>query len=621
MAYSKCIFLLVLLMAPALAQVHSDSRGRVNVMFIMADDLGWADTTLYGHTSLYETPHLERLAKRGMLFDRAYTSSPLCSPTRSAVLTGLHPARTGITAPTCHLKGDPILKPRLNPKTPAHHRLLALIKPNRLDTTYPSLAKDLRGAGYHTAHFGKWHLGMKPYTALEHGFDIDIPHWHGPGPAGSYVAPWKFPNFKEAYPGEHIEDRMGDEIVAYLEKRAQDKEPFFINYWQFSVHGPFNAKEEYIASYRDRVDPEKDEQHSPTYAAMVKSLDDNIGRVLDALDRLKLSEHTLIFFYSDNGGNMYSNIEGTYPTSNRPLRGGKGNNWDGGVRVPGIVVWPGHIEAGSRSNERIVSTDFYPTILDLLGIAKKPGQHFDGLSIRPALEGSVLPSRYTFTYFPHSTKVPDTFPNSAAVYDEEWKLIRLLHGADDGQHEHWLFHLKSDIGERENVAAKNPEKVRELSVALDQFLRETGAVYPTPNPNYQSPTEAQGAASDDWVVRGGTGTLTDGKFEISPAGNTRKPPFIATARFNARGTLTVSLTVQTEGGDFGLTWRQSNKDFEKDDAQTQVVAGSPEFQTVTFSVPAAGNVSHIRLHLPPTKTRIDEVTIAGSSKGRYQWEF
>ncbi|MEO0413797.1 MAG: sulfatase-like hydrolase/transferase [Verrucomicrobiota bacterium] len=470
-----------------LAPLSMKAESRPNILFIMADDLGWADTTLYGHTTLHETPHLQRLAERGMLFHRAYTSSPLCSPTRSAVLTGLHPARTGLTAPTCHIAGDPILRPSLNPRTPKHQPLLNLVKPNRLDTNYPSIAKTLKTAGYTTAHFGKWHLGLAPFTALDHGFDIDIPHWHGPGPAGSYVAPWKFKDFDEAYPGEHIEDRMGDEIVTFLNEHQDSDSPFFINYWQFSVHGPFNAKEEYIESYRDKVDPENDEQHSPTYAAMVKSLDDNIGKVLDALDSTGLADNTLIFFYSDNGGNMYSDVEGTYPTSNRPLRGGKGNNWDGGVRVPGIAVWPGKIEPGSESHQRITSTDFFPTFLDLLDLEKPKDQIFDGISIAPALKGEKLDRDYTFTYFPHSTKVPDSFSNNVAVYDEEWKLIRLLHGGKDREHEHWLFHLKSDIGETTNVADQHPEKVKELSAALDDFLDRTGATYPTPNPNYVPP--------------------------------------------------------------------------------------------------------------------------------------
>jgi len=486
--------------------------------------LGWADTTLYGHTALYKTPNLERLAKRGMLFERAYTASPLCSPTRSAVLTGLHPARTGLTAPTCHIAGEPILRPSLKLNTAAHHKLLSLTKVNRLDTKYPNMAKTLKQAGYHTAHFGKWHLGRSPFTALDHGFDVDIPNWYGPGPAGSYVAPWKFPDFKEAYPGEHIEDRMADEIDAYLEKRAEDKKPFFINYWQFSVHGPFNAKADYIESYKGKVDPE-DAQNSPTYAAMVKSLDDNVGRVLDQLDELKLSKNTLIFFYSDNGGNMYSQVDGTTPTSNRPLRGGKGNNWDGGVRVPCIAVWPGHIEEGSKSEELVTSTDFYPTILDLLEIPKNESQTFDGLSIRPALEGKPMDNRRIFTYFPHTTKVPDTFPNSAAIYDNEWKLIRLLHNAPNGDHEHWLFHLKKDIGERNEVSKKYPKKVAELNKELDRFLAETGAIYPTPNPNYNpdhasapKPKKTYSAAQFKKMDKNQNGFITLKEYIGNPVG-------------------------------------------------------------------------------------------------------
>ena len=507
-----------------LLAIGATFSAKTNVVFIMADDLGWADTTLYGHTALYETPNLERLAKRGMLFERAYTASPLCSPTRSAVLTGLHPARTGLTAPTCHIAGEPILRPSLKQNTPAHHKLLTLVKPNRLDTKYPNLAKTLKQVGYHTAHFGKWHLGRSPFTALDHGFDVDIPNWYGPGPAGSYVAPWKFPEFKEAYPGEHIEDRMADEIDAYLEKRAEDKKPFFINYWQFSVHGPFNAKADYIESYKGKVDPE-DAQNSPTYAAMVKSLDDNVGRVLDQLDELKLSKNTLIFFYSDNGGNMYSQVDGTTPTSNRPLRGGKGNNWDGGVRVPCIAVWPGHIEEESKSEELVTSTDFYPTILDLLEIPKNESQTFDGLSIRPALEGKPMDNRRIFTYFPHTTKVPDTFPNSAAIYDNEWKLIRLLHNAPNGDHEHWLFHLKKDIGERNEVSKKHPKKVAELSKELDRFLAETRAIYPTPNPNYNpdhasapKPQKTYSAAQFKKMDKNQNGFITLKEYIGNPVG-------------------------------------------------------------------------------------------------------
>jgi arylsulfatase A-like enzyme len=457
---------------------------RPNVLFILADDLGWADTTLYGHTDFYETPQLKRLAGRGMLLTRHYTSSPLCSPTRSAVITGQHPARTGFTTPGGHT--PKVVLQAVAAKTGKADQKLTFLQPvTRLDTQYETIAQRLKSEGYRTAHFGKWHLGSEPYSPLEHGFDLDIPHHPGPGPAGSYVAPWKFKHIKEAYSGEHIEDRMGDEIAAYLEEhqKSSDK-PFFINYWQFSVHGPFNAKESYVEEFRSKVDPDNP-QRSPTYAAMVKSLDDNIGKVLDTLDRLDLAKNTIIIFSSDNGGNMYNEIDGTFPTSNTPLRGGKGANWDGGVRVPGIAVWPGKIEAGSTSDELVTSTDFYPTLLDMLNLKPSLGQTFDGESVLPVFDGGSIGDRPIYTFFPHSTKVPDTLPPSAAIYDGHWKLFRFFHDGPNGIHRHELYDLANDIGETSNVASAHPERVNQMIASLEAFLEDTQAITPRYNPLYQ----------------------------------------------------------------------------------------------------------------------------------------
>jgi arylsulfatase A-like enzyme len=241
-----------------------------------------------------------------------------------------------------------------------------------------TLAERLKEAGYATGHFGKWHLGPEPYSPLQQGFDVDVPHHAGPGPAGSFVAPWKFKDFKERAPGEHIEDRMAAEAVAWMEKeRAR---PFFLNYWMFSVHAPFDAKKALIEKYRSRVDP-KDPQRSPTYAAMVQSKDDAVGTLLDALDRLGIADRTAVVFYSDNGGNMYNEIDGTTPTSNRPLRGGKTTMWEGGIRVPCVVSWPGVTRAGTRSEAMIQSADFYPTTLSLLGLPPTPNHPIDGVNI------------------------------------------------------------------------------------------------------------------------------------------------------------------------------------------------------------------------------------------------
>lgn len=451
-----------------------------NIVFILADDLGWSDTTLYGTTKLYQTPNLERLAKRGMTFSRAYSASPLCSPTRASILSGQTPARTGITAPNCHLP-EVKLEASVQAKAPANKKSLMCDSATRFNTTHFTLAEALKKAGYATAHFGKWHLGPPPYSPLEQGFDIDIPHTPGPGPTGSFVAPWKFKDFKEKTPGEHIEDRMGDEAVAWMEKNKD--RPFFLNYWQFSVHAPFDAKKSLIEKYRALVDP-KDPQRSPTYAAMVESMDDSVGKLLDALDRLGIADRTAIIFYSDNGGNMYNTVDNTTPTSNAPLRGGKATVHEGGTRVPCVVSWPQVTKPGTRSQTLVQSTDFYPTILGLLNLKPQDGQVFDGINLADAFAAKPLPRKALFTYFPHSPGVPDTLPPAISVTGEDWKLIRLFHEGENGAHAYHLYNLKTDIGETTDLAAKMPDRVRKLDALIENFLIETKAVIPKPNPDF-----------------------------------------------------------------------------------------------------------------------------------------
>lgn len=473
------ILVLSLLLA-ASDDVASRPTARPNVVFILADDLGWADTTLYGHTRFHQTPNVERLARRGMTFTRAYAASPLCSPTRASILTGLSPARTGITAPVCHLP-DVILEAAPGKKAPAGTKAIPPASVTRLKTEYTTLAEALGDAGYATGHFGKWHLGHRPYSALEHGFGVDVPAWPGPGPAGSYVAPWKFPDFRPEAPEEHIEDRMAREAVAFLE-RNRDR-PFFLNYWMFSVHAPFDAKRSLVEKHRPRADP-ADAQRSPTYAAMVESMDDAVGTLLDALDRLEVAGRTIVIFSSDNGGNMYSDVDGTTPTSNRPLRGGKATVFEGGIRVPLVVVWPGVVAGSTRSDAVVQSCDFYPTILEMLGLGPRDGQRFDGVSFVPALKGGPLERGPIFTYFPHAPRVPDWLPPSVAVHSGDWKLIRIFHGGEGGEHRWKLFHLAEDLGERNDLAAAEPGRVKELDALIGRFLSDTEAVVPVGNPDF-----------------------------------------------------------------------------------------------------------------------------------------
>ncbi len=457
------------------------SSDKPNVIIILADDLGYSDTTLYGKTKLYQTPNIERLAKRGMTFTHAYAASPLCSPTRASILTGQNPARIGITAPAGHEKNRVTFKAEVPEKSHANRKATDLISASRLDTTYYTIGDMMKANGYATGHFGKWHLGHPPYSPLEQGFDVDVPHWPGPGPAGNFVAPWAFPKLKATKPGEHIEDRMAQEAVAFIEKNKD--RPFYLNYWQFSVHAPFNAKKELVEKYRKLIDP-NDPQRSPTYAAMVESMDDAIGTLLDALEKNGLSEKTIIIFTSDNGGNMYNEIDGTTPTSNAPLRGGKATVFEGGIRVPWIVDWPGVTKAGSRSDTPVQTTDIYPSLLAMLGIAPQPDQIFDGANIVPVLEGHTIPPRPIFTYFPHSPGVPDWLPPSAVVHDGDWKLIRLFHEGENGAHAWRLYNLKADLGEKNNLASSMPEKVAELDAKIEAFLTDTHAVQPIVNPAF-----------------------------------------------------------------------------------------------------------------------------------------
>lgn len=471
---------------PALAATPE----KMNIVFILADDLGWSDCTLFGTTKLYQTPNLERLAKRGITFTNAHSASPLCSPTRASILTGQTPARTGITAPNCHVP-EVELKPSLAKKAPAGDKAIQCQSATRLSTDLPTLGKLIKAQGYATAHFGKWHLGAEPYSPLEQGFDVDMPHWPGPGPAGSFVAPWKFKDFKELSPKEHIEDRMSAEATKWMQSLDKNQ-AFYMNYWMFSVHAPFNAKEELVEYYRGKIDTTQ-AQRSSTYAAMVHSMDDAVGKLLDEIDRLGIADRTAIIFIADNGGNMYNYLPETTKdgkkytstaTDNSPLRGGKATMFEGGIRVPCVVVWPGVTKPGTRTDAMIQTTDFYPTILNQLGISLPENHKIDGYDITTALSCKKFDRKPMFTYFPHAPKVPDWLPGAVAVSEGDWKLIRQFYQGENGAHGYMLYNLKNDLGEKNNLAAKFPKRVSQMDRLIENHLKDAQAVVPIPNPAF-----------------------------------------------------------------------------------------------------------------------------------------
>lgn len=606
-----------------------------NIVFIVADDLGWADTTLYGHTSLYETPNIERLAKRGMTFSRAYSASPLCSPTRSSLLTGLHPARTGLTTPNCHLPQVVLTATTPDKGNPAKKA----VGPNsvsRLDTKYETIAERLQSNGYVTGHFGKWHLGKEPYSPLEHGFDVDIPHWAGPGPAGSFVAPWKFPDFDPDTPNEHIEDRMAKEAVDWM--TANKEKPFFLNYWMFSVHAPFDAKADLIEKYRGKVDP-KNPQRSPTYAAMIESMDDAVGTLLDTLDELGVADNTVIIFFSDNGGNMYNEVDGTTPTSNAPLRGGKATMYDGGVRVPMIVSSPGEVKPESTSNEIVQSCDFYPTILQMLQLDPGEGQEFDGISILPALKGESLTRDAIFTYFPHDPPVPDWVPPSVSVHRGDWKLLRLLFQGENGAHRYQLYNLAEDIGEKKNLAAEKPELVKELDALIDNFLADTKAVLPKPNaafdpakyrPEEEGKNKARakkptpGAAKekpDDefvggWKARQSVGVMKNGKLTITGKG---KDAFIGSGATIGKSAVVSFRARAPKGGPGRIEFIPG----EGESTKVPFTLDHKNWTDYSLRLPAAPASGLLRIYLPVGKQQIqiDWIELKSEGKVPRRWEF
>ena len=519
-----------------------------------------------------------------------------------------------------------------------------------MKTEYRTLAESLKDAGYATGHFGKWHLGPEPYSALQQGFDVDVPHHSGPGPAGSYVAPWKFKDFDHdpAVPDQHIEDRMAKEAVAFMEKH-RDK-PFFLNYWMFSVHAPFDAKKSLIEKYRALANP-ADAQRCPTYAAMVESMDDAVGTLLDTLDRLKLADRTIIVFTSDNGGNMYSAVDGEVPTSNRPLRGGKATVFEGGIRVPCVVRWPGITPAGSRSDAIVQASDYYPTLLDGLGLRPAPGQRFDGMSILPALRGQPLAREATFTYFPHEPGVPDWLPPAVVAHSGDWKLIRIFHGGEQGAHRHLLFNLRDDLGERNNLVAKEPARVKHLDGLIEKFLADTKAVVPIANPKFDpakyqpelegkseqkakgakkaaakapapAPAPADAKADADplqgWKARSCTATVKAGVVTVTGQGTT---PFLGVGA-GVSGPATVKFRARSAAGGPGkIEWLPSAT-ANADAKSTPFTLAPGDWQEVSVNIPATGPLGIVRLYLPAQKQPVDVDWVELKPDGKAKrWEF
>ncbi len=460
--------------AAARARGAQRSPGKLNFIIILIDDYGWTDSGCYGST-FYETPNIDRLAREGMRFTNAYAACPVCSPTRASILTGKYPARLHLTD---WIPGR---------KQWATAKLLGAPFYQELPLWETTIAERLRPLGYATAAMGKWHLGQEPYYPERQGFDINVAGTFRGHPA-SYFGPFDLPNFRGWTKSDYLTDRLTDKALQFLEENQQ--RPFFLYLAHFAVHTPLQAKAEMIAKYERKAQGRK-LQNNPTYAAMIESMDEGVGRVMRKLEDLNIADRTVILFTSDNGGLMYEGGSKTPVTSNRPLRAGKGHLYEGGVRVPLIVRWPGVVKPGRTCDVPASSVDYFPTIEEMAGLRHDSKTVIDGVSLVPLLRqrGGLAP-RALYWHYPHYSNQGGQ--PGAAIREGNLKLIEFY---EDSHLE--LYDLSEDIGERHNLAREMPDKAAELHAKLKAWRASVKATMPTVNPNYDPATADQGLTGAD----------------------------------------------------------------------------------------------------------------------------
>lgn len=445
-----------------------------NVVLVLIDDYGWADTGCYGST-YHRTPNIDALAARGMRFTDAYSAAPVCSPTRAAIMTGRHPARLHLTD---WLPGRQDL--------PAQKLARPTIR-QELPLTEVTLAEVLKEAGYATGHIGKWHLGGAGFEPERQGFDLNIAGDHTGTPL-SYFAPFqrdgRFMHGLETAPaGEYLTDRLTTEAERFI-ARHRDR-PFFLYFPHYTVHIPLRAKAAMIEKYRALPRPARG-QNNPVYAAMIESMDESIGRLTRQLDQLGLSDDTIFIFTSDNGGLSVKEGPETPATDNGPLRAGKGYLYEGGIRVPLIIAWPKRVRAGRVNQTPVTSMDLFATVVEAAGRQNRTG--IDGTSLLPLLTGKgSLGRQELFWHYPHysnqSVNAGDVDQPGAAVRQGSYKLIEFYQ--DDHVE---LYDLRKDPGERQNLAGKFPALAARLRRQLADWRRSVGAQLMTLNPRYQPKT-------------------------------------------------------------------------------------------------------------------------------------
>ncbi len=475
----------IALLAILLSLTSCTPAPRTNVILFIVDDLGWADTGIYG-SSFYETPNIDRLFNNSTRFTSFYAASPVCSPTRASIMSGKHPVRVKITN---WIGGE------------QKGKLIQAEYRRQLPLDEVTIAERFRESGYATGFVGKWHLGGDGFLPEQQGFDANI-GGHAAGQPGSYFYPyehptnsfWDVPGLQGGQEGEYLTDRLTDESLSFIRENA--KGPFLLVHAYYSVHTPLQAKEELVNVFRRKAElpgecrqavytPESGRattrrcQNHPVYAAMIQSTDRSVGKILSELEAIGIADHTAVVFVSDNGGlSTLAAGRTSMPTSNDPLRAGKGWLYEGGIRVPFSVMWPGKTEAGGIRTGPASTTDIYATLEDLAGLSPRTDDARDGRSLVPILSGEAeIDSRPLFWHFPHyhgSGNRP-----SGAIRMGRYKLIEWF---EDGSIE--LYDLEADASETKNIAAIEPDVANRLLRLLRDWRKETGAEMPVPNPDW-----------------------------------------------------------------------------------------------------------------------------------------
>ena len=517
---TSCLGTLALLLL--LAAFGTAETRRPNVIFFLIDDLGWRDLGCYG-SPFYETPHIDQFATQSVRFTQAYATCHVCSPTRASIMTGKYPARLQLTD---WLPGRREFSFQKLKNAKIHQQL---------PLQEVTIAEALKQHGYRTAHIGKWHLGEEPFGPLQQGFDIQIPRWNKGWPKRGYHAPFQLDGLA-ATPGAYLTDRLTDEAEKFIE--SSKDQPFFLYLSHFAVHDPIQGRRDLVNKYRNklqeqtpstevpyilegnpdakqplsrqslttrlrepawsgfRVLPErtvkiKQHQDNIHFAAMVESVDESLGRLLDRLQALELADDTIVILFSDNGGMSAANFgnpqrvvkanrqDRAFSTSNLPLRGAKGWLYEGGIREPLIIKWPRRGQRGKVCKVPVISTDFYPTILEMVGVPLLPQQHIDGHSLAGLVKGDRKVERSAlFWHFPHYSNHGMQSPGGA-IRAGDYKLLEYFENNTVQ-----LFNLQHDLGEQNDLSGTEPDKVAELREQLHTWRQHVSAAMMPPNPDY-----------------------------------------------------------------------------------------------------------------------------------------